>query len=393
MAHRIFLSIFILILYTLSLVLANSINATKPIENKIIKPSSTSKKSITTTLDSNQYGIKKTIVNPHDFNYILNPGYDICGANKSSVNPVFLFVYVHTSPSNFMRRISIRETWANRALFRDMRLVFMMGKTLETKTNEMLKLESNVYNDIVQEDFHDSYKNLTYKGIMAMKWISEYCNHTQYILKVDDDIVSNIFIVLRHLKSLQKSKINQEKSVMCLVWDGMVVQREKKNKWYVPKELYGPDRFSQYCSGSAYLFTGDMPAEMYKKSLYLKFMWVDDFYITGLLADAVNATHRNWNSLYIINSGLVETTFLNKKSDRVAFGHIPKKINKMYSVWKFVFETQLAHFPSLKTHKAMLLEKNDFTYIDNFHWSMDIWKPYLEDEIKLNKSVFEYESF
>ena len=171
--------------------------------------------------DANEYKIRDEVVNPHNFTYTLNPEFQICGKNKSQ--DVFVLIYVHTSPKNYKRRLSIRETWARRSMFRDIRLVFMMGKTEEKSVNDTIKLESNIYGDIVQEDFLDSYKNLTYKGIMAMKWISTYCNHTKYILKVDDDIITNTFIVLRHLKSIEKYENYTKKSVMCLVWRNMIV--------------------------------------------------------------------------------------------------------------------------------------------------------------------------
>jgi len=60
----------------------------------------------------------------------------------------------------------------------------MMGKAGGELTERLVNLEANTYNDIVQENFVDSYKNLTFKGIMALKWISTYCNETKYILKV-----------------------------------------------------------------------------------------------------------------------------------------------------------------------------------------------------------------
>ena len=170
---------------------------------------------------TDQYRLQNEIVNPHDFKYILNPGHRICGLGQKP--KVFLLIYVHTSPDNYKRRLSIRETWAKRSMFRDIRIVFMMGRTESTKTSEMILLENGIYGDLVQEDFIDSYRNLTYKGIMAMKWISEYCPKAQYILKVDDDIITNTFTILRHLKALEDHKIVGKKSVMCLVWQGMPV--------------------------------------------------------------------------------------------------------------------------------------------------------------------------
>lgn len=173
------------------------------------------------TTSSNPYKLRKEIVNAHNFSYTLNPGFQICG--KLHSEEVFVLIYVHTSPKNYKRRLSIRETWARRSMFRDIRLVFMMGKTEDKSINETIQLESNIYGDIVQEDFVDSYKNLTYKGIMAMRWISAYCKQTKYILKVDDDIITNTFILLRHLKSLEKYENFSKKSVMCLVWTAMKV--------------------------------------------------------------------------------------------------------------------------------------------------------------------------
>ena len=164
------------------------------------------------------HGLQDEIVNPHDFEYILNPGHHICGSGDASPN-VYLLIYVHTSPVHFKRRLSIRETWAKRSMFRDIRIVFMMGRTESTKTNELILLENGIYGDLVQEDFVDSYRNLTYKGIMAMKWISEYCPKAKYILKVDDDIVTNTFIILRHLKALDDHDMIKNKTIMCLVWD------------------------------------------------------------------------------------------------------------------------------------------------------------------------------
>ncbi len=107
--------------------------------------------------------IHDNVVNPHNFNYILNPGHHVCGPDQGE--SVKLLIYNHTSPSNFARRMAIRETWAKRSMFRDLRLVFMIGETKENISISQLKLEFNYFNDIVQENFHDSYKNLTYKGI------------------------------------------------------------------------------------------------------------------------------------------------------------------------------------------------------------------------------------
>ncbi len=108
------------------------------------------------------------IINPHEFKYIRNPGSQICSDNKGS--NIFLLVYVHTAPSNFKNRLAIRETWSQKTLFKAnmMRVVFMMGKNMDDTLNSLLDLEYELFNDIIQEDFHDSYRNLTYKGRLCI---------------------------------------------------------------------------------------------------------------------------------------------------------------------------------------------------------------------------------
>lgn len=335
--------------------------------------------------------VKNYIVNRHDFEYVLNPKHDICKPAEDG-SKIFVLVYVHTAPENFKRRLSLRETWAKRSMFRDLRIVFMMGYVEDVKIRNQLALESNVYNDIVQENFKDSYRNLTYKGIMAMKWISEFCPNSKYILKVDDDIISNVFILLRHLSSLDDHKIIKEKTIMCLVWVGMVVMRDKGSKWYLSPEEFKNDRYGKYCSGSAYILTNDLPKQMYFTSQYVKFFWVDDYYMTGMLAHGVNVTYEFFNSLYIISNGLVEQRFLSKQtSSYTVFGHLPGTLNKIYTLWDFILKNQLNSFPSLCKQNAHLIYPNDFKNLKNFEWSRQLWDEFLRPPVleldNLNENV------
>jgi hypothetical protein len=321
--------------------------------------------------------LSSVIVNRHDFKYLLNPEYEICRL-KVKKERLFLIIYVHTAPGNFKRRLSLRETWARRSMFRDVRVVFTMGTTTDNKVNKLLKLEYATYNDIVQEDFVDSYRNLTYKGIMALKWISQYCPDAKYVLKVDDDIIANIFILLRHLKSLDDHNIIKSKTVMCLVWVGMAVMREKNSKWYLSKDEFKQDVYDKYCSGSAYILTGDLPKLMYDTSWYVKFFWVDDYYMTGLLIRGVNASYEFFNSLYIINSNLIDQRFTGKQSDFTVFGHLPDQLNKIYNLWDYILRNQMSRFPSLLKINAQVIFENDFKHLKDFRWTSEIWNEFLK---------------
>jgi hypothetical protein len=160
--------------------------------------------------------------------------------------------------------------------------------------------------------------------------------------------------------------------------------RNKDSKWYISPEDFKDDYFGSYCSGSAYLMTPDLPAQLFNASLYTKFFWVDDYYMTGLLVSAVNATYQFFNSLYIINSNLVEQRFTGKESEYTVFGHLPGQLNKIYNLWSIILNNQIVRFPNLKKARASIVEENDFAYLDLFQWTRNIWDKYLiTDEVSM----------
>jgi len=95
-----------------------------------------------------------------------------------------------------------------------------------------------------RQDFQDTYRNLTYKGVAALRWISRYCSHARYVLKTDDDIFVNAFNLLRHLRRLDRLTATAASPstgaaprglLLCLVWYTMTVMRE--GKWKVSRVI------------------------------------------------------------------------------------------------------------------------------------------------------------
>jgi hypothetical protein len=68
---------------------------------------------------------------------------------------------------------------------------------------------------------------------MWLRWTSINCAHAKYILKVDDDIFVNIFNMIAHVRAMYKRQVNDDNTALCLQWDGMPVQRDVRNKWFV----------------------------------------------------------------------------------------------------------------------------------------------------------------
>ena len=302
----------------------------------------------------------KIPVNPHRFQFILNPT-NVCSQSQHHKADVFLLAYIHTAPSHYRRRTAIRETWGNLRNFRDVgfRIVFLMGRPLNQSIQEAVQMEADIYGDIVQEDFIDSYRNLTYKAIMGLRWITNYCSQAKYVLKADDDIFVNIFNVMSHFQSITKYEGPQNSLIQCLVWSRMKVVRDPRSKWYIPPSEFSNDYFPTYCSGSAYMFSGDIIPKMYNASFFTPFFWVDDFYITGLLASKVNAKYSRFNSVY----SLGPSTFLSKFSDEnkwrtLTFGHV-HNLDWWFEVWRKVLKDRRIQDLTVGSHLLKNLGKSE----------------------------------
>ncbi|KAI4809061.1 hypothetical protein KUCAC02_017976 [Chaenocephalus aceratus] len=90
--------------------------------------------------------------------------------------------------------------------------LFLLGKNdgeLGLLQQKMVEAESRRYHDIIQQDFLDSYKNLTYKTLMGMNWVAIHCPEAGYVMKTDSDMFVNtenlVYKLLRPEQQLRKN--------------------------------------------------------------------------------------------------------------------------------------------------------------------------------------------
>lgn len=58
------------------------------------------------------------------------------------------------------------------------KIVFLVGQPVRDFTDELqsrINYENELYGDIIQENFRDSYNNLTLKSILMLKWVKNNC--------------------------------------------------------------------------------------------------------------------------------------------------------------------------------------------------------------------------
>jgi len=283
------------------------------------------------------------VANPHPFNYIINSP-NVCAGDQE----IYVIAYVHTAPDHYKRRVVIRQTWGDASYYDvGIRVVFVMGAADNASydVQRALEFEAAQYGDIVQEDFLDTYRNLTYKGVAALRWIARYCARARYVLKTDDDIFVNAFNLLRHLARLDRVGVTRAPGaapvppnglLLCLVWYTMKVMRT--GKWKVSKEEWPEDSYPTYCSGSAFIMTTDVAVAMHRASYDVPFFWVDDFYITGLLPLKLGPSvvrHSQFISSYVLNGRQLEEKFTGPQWYQYVFSHV-HNLNAIQAVWKTV---------------------------------------------------------
>ncbi|XP_053572021.1 beta-1,3-galactosyltransferase 2-like [Bombina bombina] len=198
----------------------------------------------------------------------------------------FLLLLIPSMPHEAITRDILRKTWANETLVKGISVVrlFLLGMPSNSSTQELVKWESDIYHDIIQQDFMDTYYNLTVKTLMGIEWVSRLCPNTKYVMKVDSDMFMNPwFLIHQILKPESEQKVG--------FFTGLVLRyvmpfRNKGSKWYIPLSVYSRFFYPPYCSGTGYVFSGELSGEIYKQTEQIPLIQFEDVYI-GLCLEKI----------------------------------------------------------------------------------------------------------
>lgn len=210
-----------------------------------------------------------------------------------------LLVLVHSAPANTEKRRTIRSTWGSGAgVNADFHVLFLLGEVDGEEAQEALDAESRLYGDLVQGSFRDSYRNMTYKHVMALKWAAYFCPGARYLLKTDDDVFVNSPALLRFL-SHDLSMWGARKLILCAPFPFAYVKRSWRSKWRVSPLEYPGHVYPAYCAGWAVLYSPDVVFLLYQQAQSSDYFWIDDVHVTGTLAARANLTHTPLGSLVL----------------------------------------------------------------------------------------------
>lgn len=210
-----------------------------------------------------------------------------------------IVIIVHSAPENFDKRTVIRETWGTK--YDRSLLVFLLGAVNSSSLQEKLDAESKTHEDILQGNFIDAYRNMTYKHVSGLKWFVYNCPNARFLLKTDDDVFVNTPLLYDYLEtpSEQSQQFHLGRLLFCTEISRAKVKRTFRSKWRVSYDEYLEKYFPNHCPGYAILYSSDVVLQLYQRAQSLRYFWIDDVHITGTVASKLNITIAPTNGLFL----------------------------------------------------------------------------------------------
>ena len=218
---------------------------------------------------------------------------DLCPAKER----LAYLVVVNSATGHFDQRDVIRHTFIQKNVTPSFshRVVFLLGKAGDELTARKIEKEAEQRGDILQGDFTDTYRNLTFKGVMWLNWVSFNCPRVQWVIKIDDDVVVNMSYVMEHVFREHRDAKHFIGGTLIRANSSRIRRTSDSNKrghpgkWKVDSSQFrGLEYYPfHYCGGYFVVLTGDLVRPMTAASRSAPFFWIDDIFLFGLLPHIV----------------------------------------------------------------------------------------------------------
>jgi beta-1,3-galactosyltransferase 1 len=232
---------------------------------------------------------KRIKLNISEVPFITSHPYVMSNTNMCrSSKELTLIILIHSAPSHFGHRSVIRNTWANINNFHvkfNFRRVFLFGKVSNHELQARLEDEHMINGDILQGDFDDGYRNLSLNTLFGLAWVYEHCSNAEVVMKVDDDIVVDMYNLFPRIVMRMSFVTNH---VFCNRLHNEPIERNKRLKYFVSEnELKGKSVFPPYCEGKVVIFTSDLVHQILNVASNTPVFWLEDVYMYGLVLNQI----------------------------------------------------------------------------------------------------------
>ncbi len=219
--------------------------------------------------------------------------------------PVFRLV-IKSKNDHFWAREAIRQSWARRTTIISrslgqfaVRRTFLLGLSADEFVNRAVMKEHQRYDDILQGDFLDSYRNNSQKTMMGFDWLMRKCRDFRFVLFVDDDFLVFLPNAFNLIESLARGGVDKQSLYLGFRFDTSPF-RSRWSKHYIPLAMYPFSRYPPYIAAGAYLMSAESVRDFYYASFFAKVYELDDVYL-GILAKllAVEPIHSDRFSFWV----------------------------------------------------------------------------------------------
>jgi len=206
-----------------------------------------------------------------------------------------------------MRRKMIRRTWASVKKIGDkyLTVIFLIGATPDDHVQNLVKVESNCFGDILQTNLSDTFHNLTFKTLSAFKWIStQFQRKSDFYVFSDDDCVINVRNTLNFLVTTIPIGSSEKQVMYCgFMYEKCSGVIRGNGKLSLQQSQYTSDILPPFCRGVMVVLTYKMVTDLYAISQVTHYedFPLDDVMIYGILREKLNQGDAN---IYpVINKG------------------------------------------------------------------------------------------
>ena len=270
-----------------------------------------------------------------NYQYLLNPR-NTCQAGTSSV--LDLVIIIPSKPSDVWLRNTLRQTWLR--ITKDTpdvttRHVFLLGATRDQGLQGALVWEQGLYGDLVQQDFVDSYENLTLKTMMGLEWAVTFCPQAKVVLKADTDVFVNL---PRLISAIKKFPGFGSIRGLCQTWSRPM----RRSKWAVTYEQYPQEVYPPFCKGTRYFMPMKVARALVEVSPHRPFLRLEDVYLGTCLYDS---GYKTWtlgrlsSRLNLNKLATGQTHYDCRQIDRILSSH-PVGGKALKYVWELCFKNK-----------------------------------------------------
>ena len=230
----------------------------------------------------------------------------------------FVPVIVLSKAPNIEVRDAIRRTWGFYRSYRNdtlrIKIFFIVG--IDDFMIHRVRMEQNVFDDVIQVTIPDMYSFSAYKELCAMLWMRNYLPKLPFYIKSEDHAILNMRVFVNRLLPFIQSIANQP---LIVGWFGSEhsVQRGTYQK-FIDAILPRSDDEINYAMNLLYVVTASAVGRMLTELNNVELIdYPGDPFVTGILRDIAkvsitNLAQSSGNFTYELANGACKESFLKR---------------------------------------------------------------------------------